>query len=322
MLPLQQLPTRCSTARGCSDDFLVVARHSGAARWRRSLAKLNCRRACVHRQWDERNGSSVQVGCGAHRSCSRLRAVQTDAARAEQRCFSATLTRCGAERSVSPQVLGGVVASLGLSCLTLSQQAPDGPAATSRQRADFDSRRPLDVEDEATNDALKQQWRSSAGRRQREATPVASNSPKSADMPPIDGVFGVDIGGTLAKLVFLEKVDDTGSSKHTGAGKRRPNFITAQERFGTTGKRHTDLQFPCERLGGVLHFIKFETRCVSCPAGHRWRCPCASVSLRFSHSCTHCLKTLQTDCVSIGVWTMRCALLRKMVWLMGWSACT
>lgn len=287
----------------------------GAARWRCSLAKLNCRRACV--------GSAAWIKCPGRLWCaslSRLRAVHTDAVRAEQRCCSATPAMGGAERCVSPQVLSGVVVSLGLSCLTLSQQAPDGPAAT-RHRADFDSRRPLDDEDDATNDALKQQWRNSAGRRQREATPAASNSPKSADLPqPIDGVFGVDIGGTLAKLVFLEKVGDTGSSKHTGAAKRRPNFITAQERFGTTGKRHTDLQFPCERLGGVLHFIKFETRCVSCPAP--WRCPCARVSLSFSYFCTRCLKTLKTDCVPIGVWTMRCALLRKTVWLMGWSVCT
>ena len=43
-------------------------------------------------------------------------------------------------------------------------------------------------------------------------------------------------------------------------GKRKTNFLTAQEQFGSTGKRYSELQFPCEHLGGILHFIKFETR--------------------------------------------------------------
>jgi hypothetical protein len=182
-----------------------------------------------------------------------------------------------------------VAVSLGLSCLTLSRQSEQGSGAAdaiSRHAANFDSRQSVDDQDEATNDALKLQWRSSAERRQRELSmSTSSNSPKSVDLP-VDGVFGVDIGGTLAKLVFLEKVDDTHSSRDAnGAGKRKSNFITAQDRFGTTGKRYSDLQFPCDRLGGVLHFIKFETRWVSFRS-HLSRCPRARVSFASSQPCT------------------------------------
>lgn len=193
-----------------------------------------------------------------------LRAAQSHAVCSDQRCIRASPANYVALTDVShPQVLGGVAVSLGLSCLTLSQQSGQGSGgadATSRLGTNRDSRRPVDAQDEATNDALKLQWRSSADRRQRDSsTSTSSNPPKSSGLPA-DGVFGVDIGGTLAKLVFLEKVDGADSSKHTGAGKRKANFITARDRFGTTGKRYSDLQFPCERLGGVLHFIKFETR--------------------------------------------------------------
>jgi hypothetical protein len=47
--------------------------------------------------------------------------------------------------------------------------------------------------------------------------------------------------------------------------------LTAQERFGSTGQRYTALQFPCEQLGGILHFIKFETRCE--PEPKLWLAP-------------------------------------------------
>lgn len=172
---------------------------------------------------------------------------------------------CGAEYGIALQILGSVAVSLGLSCLILRRQAKQAPDEASSQGATskYDARRNwhLDAQDEVADDARRLQWRSSADRRQGASTPMSANSPTSTVSAPVDGVFGVDIGGTLAKLVFLEKVDsDADSSDCQGAEKRKTNFITARERFGTTGKRHTDLQFPCERLGGVLHFIKFETR--------------------------------------------------------------
>jgi type II pantothenate kinase len=91
---------------------------------------------------------------------------------------------------------------------------------------------------------------------------AGSLSPRSPlSLAPLEGAFGVDIGGTLAKLVFLEKLAPGTQQDGTAAGrKRRSNFITAQERFGSTGQRYTALEFPSEQLGGVLHFIKFETR--------------------------------------------------------------
>lgn len=111
------------------------------------------------------------------------------------------------------------------------------------------------------------------------ADSLSPRSPPAAQLAPLEGVFGVDIGGTLAKLVFLEKLSPDGSKGDGGGGggngisleerlaaaalkkkKRRSNFITARERFGSTGQRYTELEFPCAQLGGVLHFIKFETR--------------------------------------------------------------
>jgi hypothetical protein len=172
------------------------------------------------------------------------------------------------------QIIGGVVCSLGLSCLTLSLQtepsdrtdaASRPPATTPSSGLDLAAAAAAAEEEEVASEAaLRLERRTSAEWRQRGSSSVSSNSPKSPVLPPVDGVFGVDIGGTLAKLVFLEKISAESLSGE-GAGKRRPNFLTAQERFGTTGKRYSDLQFPCEQLGGILHFIKFETRCFLSP---------------------------------------------------------
>ena len=72
---------------------------------------------------------------------------------------------------------------------------------------------------EMDDDALRKEKerRTSAEWRQRGAGSTSSNSPKSpVTLAPLDGVFGVDIGGTLAKLVFLgEPLHCASPSEHS-----------------------------------------------------------------------------------------------------------
>ena len=199
-------------------------------------------------------------------------------------------------------MLGGAGVGVALACC-LRQSHPaagaDAPPAPASSPVGMDLT-PADDADEEASGTGRGRRRSSAEWRRRAA--AAENSPKSppASLAPLEGVFGVDIGGTLAKLVFLgtlplpppswrlpvsaltvarlscaEKVDaDTLSSPR--ASQRKANFLTAQERFGSTGQRYTALQFPCEQLGGILHFIKFETRCE--PEPKLWLAPRSAAS--------------------------------------------
>jgi hypothetical protein len=92
----------------------------------------------------------------------------------------------------------------------------------------------------------------------------------------VGGFFGMDIGGTLCKLMFFlpEKELALGmlrtvwtqqntraqceaklKSVHALAG-----FILSRDRYGKTGVRDTHLSFSLPGMGGEFHFIRFETR--------------------------------------------------------------
>jgi len=64
--------------------------------------------------------------------------------------------------------------------------------------------------------------------------------------------LGLDVGGSLAKLVFFDSVDRPAPPKVL-------QFFMQSQTYGTTGKRHCDLEVHNEGIGGTLHFVQFET---------------------------------------------------------------
>ena len=68
--------------------------------------------------------------------------------------------------------------------------------------------------------------------------------------PELGSRFGLDIGGSLAKLVFFEK---------DGFSDRVLEFVTASQTYGTSGVRDEALSVHLPALGGRLHFIRFAT---------------------------------------------------------------
>ena len=92
----------------------------------------------------------------------------------------------------------------------------------------------------------------------------------------LGGFFGVDIGGTLAKVVFflpdkelatrmLVRLASQRSRQAEWHAKLRSvhqlaGFILSNDRYGATGVRDGDLAIDLPELGGSFHFIRFETR--------------------------------------------------------------
>ncbi|CAM9698218.1 unnamed protein product, partial [Phaeothamnion confervicola] len=103
----------------------------------------------------------------------------------------------------------------------------------------------------------------------------------------IGAVLGMDIGGTLAKLVYFEKkaapalphkppndpmerkvalkrsqsLGNLSDTKETAEALREfYTFMSAAESYGTTGVRDEHLTYYSHALGGQLHFFRFETR--------------------------------------------------------------
>ena len=66
---------------------------------------------------------------------------------------------------------------------------------------------------------------------------------------------GLDIGGSLAKLVFIEKEDRSGDA----VGAKLLQFITGSTTYGSTGVRDEHLEVSVPSLYGRLHFIRFDT---------------------------------------------------------------
>jgi len=97
----------------------------------------------------------------------------------------------------------------------------------------------------------------------RNDSPTASITEGWLDKPPMPW-FGMDIGGTLTKLIYFEPKDITDEEKqlevetHTVIRK----YLTSNTAYGKTGVRDQHLEMCNQRLGGrtgTLHFIRFPT---------------------------------------------------------------
>jgi len=89
------------------------------------------------------------------------------------------------------------------------------------------------------------------------------------------GFFGVDIGGSLTKMVFflpdaelVDRMVERGPAEHVKAGHWRDKvqalrdvaaFMLSTDSYGGTGVRDSHLSFHIRELGGSFHFI----RCVA-----------------------------------------------------------
>ncbi|DAZ99215.1 TPA: hypothetical protein N0F65_008082 [Lagenidium giganteum] len=78
--------------------------------------------------------------------------------------------------------------------------------------------------------------------------------------------FGLDIGGTLAKIVYFEKQESTSdnrkrprSASHEIAAGEMTKFVLENECFGQTGVQDVRLRVHLKTLEGVFHFIRFES---------------------------------------------------------------
>ncbi|KAL1509665.1 hypothetical protein ABEB36_004371 [Hypothenemus hampei] len=75
--------------------------------------------------------------------------------------------------------------------------------------------------------------------------------------------FGMDIGGTLCKLVYFEPKDMMqGETEEVEILKNIRKYLTKNSSYGKSGHRDTHLQMDNVQLGGVLgtiHFIRFPT---------------------------------------------------------------
>jgi type II pantothenate kinase len=71
--------------------------------------------------------------------------------------------------------------------------------------------------------------------------------------------FGLDIGGTLVKVVFFDPKETYPHEEEILARTRA--YLKSSKAYGTTGKRDAHLEMPCSINGrdGVLHFIRFAT---------------------------------------------------------------
>ncbi|XP_034657066.1 pantothenate kinase 3 isoform X1 [Drosophila subobscura] len=100
------------------------------------------------------------------------------------------------------------------------------------------------------------------------ASPAASPAASSA-VSPVDELmsmpwFGMDIGGTLTKLVYFEPKDITPDEQDREAGILRNirRYLTRNSAYGKTGHRDTHLQMDnveIRKRRGSLHFIRFQT---------------------------------------------------------------
>ena len=90
-------------------------------------------------------------------------------------------------------------------------------------------------------------------------------------LPPMPW-FGMDIGGTLTKLVFFEPTDINDIKTTTNGTKRKKadlktlanirRYLTTNKAYGKSGLRDAHLQMSNIHIGGhqgTLHFIRFPT---------------------------------------------------------------
>jgi hypothetical protein len=89
----------------------------------------------------------------------------------------------------------------------------------------------------------------------------------------VGGFFGLDIGGSLTKLVFfvpddamlmrmLKRAPATNEDTRTWAEKifhirETAKFVLGRDRYGATGVRDHQLSFHMAELGGSFHFLRY-----------------------------------------------------------------
>ncbi|KAI5631748.1 fumble domain-containing protein [Phthorimaea operculella] len=88
-------------------------------------------------------------------------------------------------------------------------------------------------------------------------------APPSDDAPPMPW-FGMDIGGTLTKLVYFEprETNRKDIEKETEVLKNIRRYLTRNSAYGNTGRRDVHLQMDNVTIRGrrgTLHFIRFPT---------------------------------------------------------------
>lgn len=72
---------------------------------------------------------------------------------------------------------------------------------------------------------------------------------------------GLDIGGTLCKLVYFELAPQPGEpASDTAFRTQMQALLASKEAYGETGQRDYQLEFESQLLGGRLHLMHFETR--------------------------------------------------------------
>lgn len=76
--------------------------------------------------------------------------------------------------------------------------------------------------------------------------------------------FGMDIGGTLTKLVYFEPRDitDHEEAQEMETLKTIRRYLTGNVAYGKTGIRDVHLEMPNQRIGGrlgTIHYIRFPT---------------------------------------------------------------
>lgn len=91
----------------------------------------------------------------------------------------------------------------------------------------------------------------------------------------VGGFFGLDIGGSLAKLVFfqpdaqvverlIKRSRDSSSQlllqEKNASVQKVAQFLLSREKYGRTGIRDGFLTFRVPELAGSFHFVRFETR--------------------------------------------------------------
>ena len=83
----------------------------------------------------------------------------------------------------------------------------------------------------------------------------------SVDFKPLEQAVGLDIGGTLAKVVYFVPNSEVPTSPEVKAANGRAReYLLTQESYGSTGKRDVEQEFYSPSLNGTLHFIKFQTQ--------------------------------------------------------------
>lgn len=76
--------------------------------------------------------------------------------------------------------------------------------------------------------------------------------------------FGIDVGGTLVKVVFFDPKEASDGELVTL--KRIRRYLKSSKPYGTSGKRDTHLEMPncvINKRAGTLHFIRFATNRMS-----------------------------------------------------------